>query len=81
MGKRSISNPDQDVSDRRRERRVKVEQRIMEVEFWLISFPSTHPEWTKYVREYNALNIQLAQLDGEKPVSGFELSPYRILNN
>jgi hypothetical protein len=80
MGYRKISNPDRRAEEKRRERVAKVRLRIAEVEAWLMSSTSSHPEWDKRVREYNALNAKFDQVSGAKSDCKFEATPYRIIN-
>lgn len=77
--RRSIYEPDVIQSEKRRERRMEVESKIMEVEAQLHATPSTSPGWDALVREYNSLHARLDQINQEKSTHAFESTPYRII--
>lgn len=77
----NLADPDKIAEEKRRAQKIKAEDRIAEIEVWLLANKTSHPEWQNHVRERNSLYIKLAQIDKEKPVYGFEATPYRLAVN
>lgn len=74
-------NPDKIAEEKRRVQKAQTEDRIAGVEAWLLTAPTSHPEWQKRVSELNALYVKLAQINKDKPEYGFDATPYRLAIN